>query len=395
MDQTPEPPPPNDYAARFARAQPPAQPAGAAPVSAAAAPRPSAPAPAPGGPYSFSDLFEASLTAPFRPWAAFAEAAARPAPGLGAAAGIVAAYAAAFFALNIVHAAALFPSAVSSQPPERVAIVGAAALLLALAASAAAAVVLQLAALATGGEGSFSRSYQAVALLALALPLEAASLWFPPLAPLPVILAAVGASAALERLHRSSAAGARTAAALLAFVTLGAGWLIAQGLDRAAAQYASLQQTLQQVQQATAASQAPAGAPPLSGFATPAPPPDAAAAASGLGLLVSPPGSGLDEAGPKTAAQANRAAVDALGKAAPLLNGANPALQDLTPQQRQQLQQVGAIVNQLQNQMRTGQGFTPQQQAQMMQMLRQMQQQANPAAGGARPSAPADGAQGR
>jgi len=111
--------------------------------------------------------------------------------------------------------------------------------------------------------------------------------------------------------------------------------------------------------------------------AMPAADPQGQAPSSSLGLAVAPAGSGLDEAQPKAAAQASQAVSAALTQAAPLLNANNPALKGLTPLQQQQLQQVGSVLGTLQKQMQSGQGFTPQQQAQMMQMLRQMQQGAS------------------
>jgi hypothetical protein len=387
---------PDDFASRFRKDDEAPQPPDPAPT----APPPVA------APSTFLGLLEQTLIAPVRPFHVFEEAARRPGPGFGTLAANAAVYAAAFFGLNLMHALIAYPRALDGYPPERIAVIGAGALIALLFSGFAAAGALHAVGLVCGGHGSFARSYQAVSTMSALLLMQSAALWLPPAAFLPAALSAVLAAAALEKLHEAKPLAARAACGVLAAVVIAGGWMAKRQVESAVAAFTA---------QPDAAAQGSAG-----GFATPTgAPPDLAAAtaalqaalaavqsvapntaaapqASSLDLVAAPNGaSGVSDGSeandtgtpadgspapgpeqpltPKQAQGVNQAGANMLGSVAAMLNQQMP---NASPAQRAQLQQLSAMMAQVQGNMLSGRPMTPDQRkafdAQMKQVTSQM-----------------------
>ena len=348
----PNPPPPDDPAARFRAPNAPPEDAGAEP-----------PKPAP-RPQTLGRLLEETLVAPFRLGALFDELAQEPVPGYGLMIANLAIYWVAMLGLNLLHVAIVRPQALR-YPPELFGLVAAGALLFIVLAGFALAGVLELAALASGAASDYGRSFQLLTLLSLIGPLQAAANWIPSAWPVPLILGAVACAIGLERLHKASAAGARVVIAVLAAAGLSSIWAARRVVERAlipleAAQEsaAQLQTLAAQLQQAQLPAQAAATAPP------------GAQQVSSLDMLraggIAGPGAG---GLPAQAEQMEKAAAGMMGSLAPALNDPS-VMSKIPPQQADALKQISAVLAQTQASLQTGKPVDPRaQQAQLQQML--------------------------
>ena len=410
--ENPEPPPPNDFASRFkpeAAKQPEAaKPQPAESTSAAEPQTPSADTPksepaavyaAQPRPYTLGALLESSLIAPLRPFLVFEEAARRPQPGFDLLAVNALLYALAFVLLNLVHAIIAYPASLDGYGAPRVAVIGAVALVVLLFGGFAFAAGLHVVSLLSGGKGSFSRSYQAVSLMSVLLPLQSAALWLPPAAVLPTALAAVLAAAALEKLHEAKPLAARALCGALAALVLAGGWLAKRSVESFAAPYVAAQQALTQEAAGPGAAvvmpPSAAGAPDLGAAAAALQSVLAAAQAaststaagapqaSGLDMISAPSGEGAPPSGasappapmtPQQVQALNQSGANMLGSVSAMLN---QSMAGVPPAQRAQLQQLSAMMTQVQGNMQSGRPLTPEQRAQfnaqMKQVLSQVQ----------------------
>lgn len=310
---------------------------------------------------------EAAFMAPLKPWTAYGDAAERPAPSFAASAAVLMIFAASFFGLNLLHAAISSPAAVSGYPADRFALAAGAGMLLALFGSFGAAAAFHVVALLCGGTGSFRRSYQALALAGILLPLQALVLWAPgPMLLMPPFFAAMMAAAALERLHGVKPLAARAACAVSAALMLAGAWTAARQLDAALRPYAQMIQALQAGAAAptpfpigTGLEAPPAAAPPdpaqamaaiqslmeaMPAISTAAGAPVAAGSSSGLDLVAAPSADGAPAAGtlPPQLLEMQRQAASKMADNTALLDAQAKAAK--TPEERRQIEQMAALM---------------------------------------------------
>ncbi|HBT62068.1 MAG TPA: hypothetical protein DEB40_10035 [Elusimicrobia bacterium] len=335
-------------------------------------------------------MLEDALTAPLRAGTVFGALAERPAPGYDVMIPSLLVFCASAFAADFMRSAYAFPTLVRFSPAG-LALTAAATLAITVPASFVAAGLLHAFMLLAGGTGDFKRSYQACALLSIAMPLQAMLGWFDTAWILPALLAAYLAVEAARTLHRAPPARAAAVFGVLAALTLGGEWFARQQLARAAlmlkeepnieqlaASTAEFNRQMQQLQGMSPSSKPATGPNPDSspaqdpglGNITPGDNPRT----SGLDLLYAP-GTG---AGPETprdvSIQAHAVEQTAANMMVPVLSMLNnPQLtKGMSPEQAQQTRELAAMVSQMQSTLSTGQRLTPQQQAAMTRKMQAM-----------------------
>jgi hypothetical protein len=200
---------------------------------------PQKPAP-PAGPPGLGALFESAVTAAYDP-SEFRRAAARPAPGFGAAGGLALAAGAAALGINWAHAVVSNPGFIQRFSPPILAAVAVAALGLYSSLLLILAVLLYAMGNGCGGKGGFERGLQAVAMLSILVPLQMLCNWFPLAWIVPALLAGWVASGALEGLFLAPAGPARAICAVLAAGAIGLQFVGREMADRARDAYALAQ----------------------------------------------------------------------------------------------------------------------------------------------------------
>ena len=316
---------------------------------------------------SFFELVEATVTAGVKPFAAFEAAAARPAASFLTATTNGLVWFGIFFAVNLVHASVAYPgkisqaAAVTGLGSTAVAVVAVFAFFVAILGMAVSASGLAGLARVMGGQGGFSRAYQAVSMMGILLPVQAMILWFPMAGFIPVIATGVLAAAALEKSLGAKPAPARLVCGGYVVFVLSSLLALNYALKQLAAPYMDAAKMMEQLDK-------PGGVEA------------AAQGASGLGL-VSPPADLADmmsKMGQQDPQALGRAAGGLVGAAQPMLNDPK-MLEGLTTEQRQQVQQLSGMLETIQKQMQSGQPMDPKQQAQLMELYqKQMGGMQNP-----------------
>lgn len=386
-----DPQPPKDFAARFkkpgetdaqAAAREKAEDVAAAQAAEAAA-----------RPYTFTGLLEETLTAPVRPWAAFASAAARPEPSFGLLVANAAVFGCAFLAMNLLHAAIVFPPSLMAHGAPQIVVMGGLSLLFLLFCGAFAAAVVHAVAHVAGGSGSFTRSYQAVSMLGAMLPVQAASMWAPALAFIPPLYGGLVAAAAVEQLHRAKPAVARGIFCGVAAFFVFSAYVVKTQLDRIVAPYMAAQKAMQQMaelpQPALPAPQPLDPNAPAPQAAQPGAQPPAAPGQSSLDLISGPQGAALSQIGPggptpEQVQQVTQAGSNMLSSIVPLLN--NPAMQkNMSPAQREEVQQLLKTIEHMQENLRTGKKMDRAESEKLMREMQSLAQKAMANAAQAKP----------
>lgn len=330
---------------------------------------------------SLGESLEAALQALIRPGSVYGALAARPAPGAGTSLAAGVALAAAGAALAVALAAVGDPGALAGQPPERIALAGAAAILLSSIALTLAAALMLALGRTLGQGGDFARALQAVSLLAVLSPLHAvlgavpygwlgahaAAAWLGGNALASFFKAglgpALGVCAALAFIGAGGEAVARVFAAKARAVydAQKAVAQMASGTSDVARQLQAMQDQMRLAAEAQSAMPAAAGR------------------TSSLDLLRGPDG----EAPPPSEVRPQLQAIAAQGQAIqqnamgmmdslmPMLN--NPAvLNAMPPAQRESMKELNAMMAQMRSDMATGRKIPPQERAERMARIQKM-----------------------